>query len=239
MMGVNRVKAGVSASPVVAVIASRAALAAATRLRRPPDLFELRLDILRHSLKEVECGIPKLHAPLILTARHPAEGGHGKLGAKARQALIERFLEHASFIDLELGSLKPMRALIQKARRRGVPLILSWHNLNGPLSAPVLLRKAKTAALQGAAIFKVATRTESSAELARLISLFRETPITLPIAAMGIGRFGRASRFQLAGLGSALTYVSLGQPNVPGQPSLSQLRRQSNAYRYIEENLVP
>src|SRR3954451_22257130 len=101
MMGVNRVKAGVSASAVVAVIASRAALAAATRLRRPPDLFELRLDILRHSLNAVEGAIQKLRAPLILTARHPAEGGHGNLGAKARQALIERFLGDASFIDLE------------------------------------------------------------------------------------------------------------------------------------------
>ena len=234
MMGVNRVKAGVSASAVVAVIASRAALAAATRLRRPPDLFELRLDILRHSLNAVEGAIQKLRAPLILTARHPAEGGHGNLGAKARQALVERFLGHASFIDLELGSLKPMRTLIRKARRQGVALILSWHNLDGPLSGPVLRRKAKTAPAEGAAIFKVATRTESSAELARLISLFQETPMRLPIAAMGIGRFGRASRLQLAGLGSALTYVSLGQPNVPGQPSLSQLRRHSNAYKYIE-----
>ena len=69
---VNRRKV---ASRVVGVIASPVALVRATRLRRPPDLFELRLDALRDSLGEVERMIPQLRAPLILTARHPAEGG--------------------------------------------------------------------------------------------------------------------------------------------------------------------
>ena len=69
---VNRRKV---ASRVVGVIASPVALVRATRLRRPPDLFELRLDALRDSLGEVERMIPQLRAPLILSARHPAEGG--------------------------------------------------------------------------------------------------------------------------------------------------------------------
>ncbi len=69
------------ASRVVGVIASPVALVRATRLRRPPDLFELRLDALRDSLGEVERMIPQLRAPLILTARHPAEGGVGGLSA--------------------------------------------------------------------------------------------------------------------------------------------------------------
>jgi len=230
MMGVKRVKEGVSASAVVAVIASPAALARGMRLRRPPDLFELRLDALRHSLGAVARAIPKLRAPLILTARHPAEGGHGDLPSDARQTMLERFLEQAAFIDVELRSFKQMKALIQKAQQHRVALILSWHDLNGTLTGSALLRKAKSAASEGATIFKVVSRTETPAELARFISLFQKTSRRIPIAAMGIGKLGRASRLQLAQLGSALTYVSLGEPTVAGQPSLSQLRRHRNTY---------
>jgi len=229
-MGANRVKEGMSGSRVVAVIASASALVTATRLCRPPDLFELRLDRLRHSLELVDRAIPKLRAPLILTARHPAEGGRGTLRADARQALLERFLEHAAFIDIELRSIKQMRGLIQAAQQRRVGLILSWHDLNGRITVPVLRRKVICAASAGATIFKVATRTETPAELARVISLFQKAPRKLPIAAMGIGKLGRVSRIQLDQLSSALTYVALGEPAVAGQPSLSQLRRHRSVY---------
>ena len=47
---------------------------------------------------------------------------------------------------------------------------------------------------------------------------------------MGIGKLGLASRRRLDRLGSALTYVSIGQANVAGQPSLGQLRRARRAY---------
>lgn len=226
-MGGNSVKEGVPASRLVAVVASPAALAQATRLRRLPDFFELRLDALRHSLGEVARAIPKLRAPLILTARHPEEGGFGGLGPAARRALLDRFLEHAAFVDLELQSVKQMKPLIRKARHQSVGLILSWHVLHDIPSRAELLRKTKSAAAAGATIFKIATRTDTPAELARLISFFETTQGPLPIAAMGVGKLGRASRRQLGQLGSALTYVSLGEATIEGQPSLSQLRRRT------------
>ena len=229
-MGGNSVKEGVSATRLVAIVASPAALAQATRLRRPPDLFELRLDALRHSLGNVAKAIPKLRAPLILTARRPEEGGLGGLGSVARRTLLDRFLEHAAFVDLELQSVKQMKTLIREARRQHVALILSWHDFHDTPTRAELLRKTKSAAVAGAAIFKIATRTDTPAQLARLISFFETTRTPLPIAAMGMGKLGRASRRQLAQLGSALTYVSLGEATIAGQPSLSQLRRTRDAY---------
>ena len=229
-MGGNSVKEGASAPRLVAVLASPEALIQATRLRRPPDLFELRLDALRHSLEEVARAIPKLRAPLILTARHPEEGGFGRLGPEARRDLLDRFLEHGAFVDLELRSVKPMKTLIRKARRQHVEIILSWHDFHDTPTRAELLRKSKSAAAAGAAIFKIATRTETVAELARLISFFETTPGSLPIAAMGMGKLGRASRRRLAQLGSALLYVSHGEATIEGQPSLSQLRRTRSAY---------
>jgi len=94
----------------------------------------------------------------------------------------------------------------------------------------VLRRKTKSAAAAGAAIFKVATRTDTPAQLARLISFCEAAPATPPIAAMGMGRLGLASRSRLAQLGSALIYVSVGASTVAGQPSLGRLRGPGNAY---------
>jgi 3-dehydroquinate dehydratase-1 len=217
-------------SPLVGVIASPAALAKATRLRHPPDLFELRLDALRHSLGELERALPKLRAPLILTARHPAEGGCGELGLVARRGLLLRFLGHAAFVDLELRSVRQMNELIEQTRRRKIDLIISCHYLRDTPSLSALRRNAKTAAGADSAIFKVATRTDTPAQLARLISFFETTRASLSIAAMGIGKLGLTSRRQLARLGSVLTYVSLDEANIEGQASLSQIRRARRAY---------
>jgi 3-dehydroquinate dehydratase-1 len=217
-------------SRVVGVIASSAALARATRLRHPPDLFELRLDALRQSLGEVARALPKLRAPLILTARHPAEGGCGNLSLAARRALLLRFLGSAAFVDLEFRSVRQMRALIDQTRRRRIGLIISRHDLHDTPPPNELRRQAKLAAAARPAIFKVATRTDTPAQLARLISFFETTCAPLPIAAMGIGKLGLASRRQLARLGSVLIYVSLGEANSEGQPSLRQLRRDRRAY---------
>ena len=65
---------------VVGVIASRADLERAVRMRRPPDLFELRLDRLAGMADEVENVLPRLRTPLIITARDPHEGGANKFG---------------------------------------------------------------------------------------------------------------------------------------------------------------
>src|SRR5712691_7355554 len=103
-MGKRSVKARATPGRLVGVVATRAALAAATRLRNPPDFFELRLDALCDCLGEIKRTIPRLRAPLILTARHRAEGGRNELSEGARQELLLRFLEHAAFIDVELRS---------------------------------------------------------------------------------------------------------------------------------------
>src|SRR6266480_3360183 len=60
---------------LVAVINSRADLDSAIRLPKPPDLFELRLDRLAGDLDAVENKVSKLRTPVIITARHPQEGG--------------------------------------------------------------------------------------------------------------------------------------------------------------------
>jgi len=79
----------------VAVIFSRDDLIRAGRLRPSPDFFELRLDALEPVIDEIEPSIRSLNLPLIVTARHPREGGLNSLSASRRAALLRRTL-HAS-----------------------------------------------------------------------------------------------------------------------------------------------
>ena len=205
---------------LVGVIATRAALAEATRLQNPPDFFELRLDALSHDLGEVERALPTLGAPLILTARHPLEGGYHSLGTAERRGLLLRFLDHAALVDVELRSLGELRGLWRQPRRAKFGLIISTHELDDIPPLHQLQLKLQTAKDTGADIFKVVLRTDTRAQLDRLIEFFETNFDRLPIAAMGIGKLGAESRQRLAQLGSALLYASIGEPTAEGQPSL-------------------
>src|SRR5215471_4145005 len=210
---------------VVGVIASRADLDRAVRMRRPPDLFELRLDRLAGIAEQVENLVPKLHTPLIITARHPLEGGAGKLQLRQRQDLLARFLNHADYIDLELRSAPALRSLLKLAKKKNVRRIISFHNFQSTPSVRTFTAKAYQAKSQGADIFKVATRTDTPMELGRLLEFMTSNRLNLAMAVMGIGTLGAISRVLLARAGSVMIYASVGPvSNVEGQLSVEQLR---------------
>ncbi len=215
---------------LVGVIADHPSWQRALRLLRPPDLFELRLDSLGECLAEIERALPRLRAPLIITARHPAEGGSAALTAAARGKLLERFLDHARYLDVELRSGRDFPALLATARRRRIGLIISVHDFADTPEPALLREKLQRAAKLQPAIFKIATRTDTPAQLARLLDFFRENSGPIPLAAMGMGELGLASRRQLLRMGSALNYAALGAANAPGQPTLRNLRRTRAAY---------
>lgn len=210
---------------IVGVIASRDDLEQALRMRRPPDLFELRLDHLTGVLGRIETKLPKLRAPLIITARHPNEGGGGRLSLRQRRALLSRFLTHADYFDVELRSARALRALLAIAKTKNVRRIISFHDFKSTPSARLLVAKANNAKALRADIFKVATRTETPMELGRLLEFITENRVNVPLAVMGMGRLGAISRVLLARAGSVLIYASVGATtDVEGQMSLKQLR---------------
>ena len=176
---------------VVGVIASRADLEQALRMRSPPDLFELRLDRLAGMVDQVEKVLPRLRRPLIITARHRREGGSGRLSLRQRRALLSRFLTHADYLDFELRSARALRALLVIAKTKNVRRIISFHNFKSTPSARTLATRASEARSQGADIFKVATRTDTPMELGRLVEFMTSNRLDLAIAVMGIGKLGR------------------------------------------------
>jgi len=210
---------------VVGVIASRDDLEQALRMRRPPDLFELRLDRLTRVVGRIETKLSKLRAPLIITARHPNEGGSGKLSLRQRRALLSRFLTHADYLDVELRSARALQALLAITKTKKIRRIISFHDFKSTPSARILAAKAREARSHGADIFKVATRTDTPIELARLLEFMTSSRLNLPLAVMGIGKLGAISRALLARSGSVLIYASVGTAtDVEGQLSLEQLR---------------
>ena len=208
----------------VGVIFSEQDLHRALRLRTPPDVFELRLDGLIGSLRELPASIPRLRAPLIITARATIEGGANNLSLARRRDLLMRFLPAATFIDVELSSATRLSALLKRARGGNLQVILSLHNLVAMPPLAALQAAARRAQSLGADIFKVVARTDRSDQLRNLIQLMQSRTSPIPISAMGLGKLGRNSRVLLANAGSALNYAHLGIETVEGQWSLAQLR---------------
>lgn len=218
------VKTSRTRARIVGVIASRSDLHFALRMKTPPDVFELRLDHLIGLLDELEMKAPNLRAPLLITARHPSEGGANHLSSQRRRELLLRFLPRARFVDVELRSVNELRPVLEQARKKKIHRIISFHNLKETPNVRALKAKARAVSAAGASSFKLATRTDTPAQLLRLFEFFVDEDIDLPISVMGLGRHGAALRVVLAQLGSAFTYASIGQSMIEGQLSIRKLR---------------
>src|SRR5436309_14169119 len=130
-------------SRIVGVIASHADLDRAMRMRKPPDLFELRLDCLARIADQLEYKVPRLRAPLIITARHPQEGGANKLSLQQRRDLLTRFLRHADCIDVELRSASALHSLLSMAEQKKMRRIISFHDFKSTPLPRILCAKAQ------------------------------------------------------------------------------------------------
>src|SRR5438105_11172746 len=211
---------------VVGVIASTADLRFAAAMRQPPDLFELRLDHLCGIAAQLErkMSILSAKAPIIITARDPREGGANNLSLQQRLNLLLRFLPYAKYVDIELRSARAFKSLLAQARKQKVRCILSFHDFKSTPSTRSLRAKAALAKTQGGDIFKIACRTDSPAQLTRLIDFVSDKDVDLPVSAMGIGKLGAISRLLLARCGSVLNYASLHRSQVEGQLPIELLR---------------
>ena len=206
---------------IVGVIASRQDLLRATGMRRAPDLFEVRLDALWPELEEVTATLGRLSAPLIITARDPREDGANALSPSIRRDLHRQFLQFARYQDVELRNARTFTFDLPEHVQR----ILSFHDFTDTPMISVLAKKAAVARSHRAAIFKIATRTDTIAQLDRLLAFFDETHTQIPLAAMGMGKLGAESRRELARRGSVLNYAPIGTAQVKGQLTLRRLRQ--------------
>jgi 3-dehydroquinate dehydratase-1 len=219
---------------IVGVIASPADLRFAIAMRQPPDLFELRLDHLCGMADQLERKMSIFRRPIIITARDSREGGANHLSLSERRNLLLRFLPYAKYVDVELRSARAFKLLLTRARKQKVQRILSFHNFKSTPSPRSLRAKAALAKAHSADIFKVATRTDTPADLSRLVdfvlnkdacrAVASRRRVDLAVSEMGIGKLGAISRLLLARGGSVLNYASLHRSQIEGQLPIELLR---------------
>ena len=209
------------ACALVGVIASLDELRFATRMRAAPELFELRLDQLPN-LRESQ--LLKLRRPLIITARHPAEGGKKLL--TGRRTLLLKFLPQAKFVDVELRSLRELREVWDEARRLRVGRICSFHHLKRTPEPAVLHKKLLGARKASADVFKVVTRADTLRDLLTLFKLLWSELSAMRLCVMATGKFGPISRLFFRDAGSSFIYAPLRHPLHHGQLTFQQLRGQ-------------
>jgi len=191
------------------------------------DVLELRLDTLNLPGEELRAHASKLPLPLLLTCRHPDEGGDHHLSTEQRRQKITELLDLATLLDIELRSALEMQDIIHQAQARAIGVIGSYHDF---LSTPPdeILQGSIDFALQFKFdAVKIATTLQGAADLARLIQLLPNTS-RRPLSVMGMGRLGPLSRLTLARCGSLLNYGYLGQPNAPGQLAAPRLKELLN-----------
>lgn len=212
-------------SCVVATAHTERGLREARTLRRADvGYVEVRLDSPALPHTRLSESLRDLRPRILLTARHPAEGGAQRLDTASRRALLKGFLPMAAAVDVELRSVSPMASVLEEACLRGVTRVISFHDFRGTPQLSRLREVVRKAVAKGADIVKIATHLAGPRDLASLLVL--QSTAKIPLATMGMGSLGKVSRLVLAAAGSRLNYGYLDKAQVSGQwPAVELVRR--------------
>ena len=189
------------------------------------DLIELRLDSLGNGDSVHDFARrQRLSLPLLLTARHPDEGGTNQLSISQRAEILSEFLPVGRLLDLELRSLEELGAIWERAAEIGMVRIASWHDFTQCPSRERLRDIVEEMAGAGADIAKCAFTLEAPSDFQRIAEALEDAP--LPLSIMGMGTLAPASRLFATHLGSILNYGYLGEAaTAPGQWPAKLLRQ--------------
>lgn len=221
MLGrMKRPESSLKAPLVVGTIHSPGALRCALKLKRGQvDVLELRVDAFEESPDLLWRAVPRLAAPLLLTVRHPAEGGAAVYGPARRRELYRQYLPSVAWVDFEVRSMRAMAEEIALASALGVRVVISDHHFRGTPSLEVLKKRFARAQACRPELVKVAASARTPAELERLLAFLNwsERRQAGRLSVMGMGRCGQVSRLLLGSCGSVLNYGYLDTPQVSGQ----------------------
>lgn len=187
------------------------------------DVVEIRLDQLIQE-NELKTKISSITKPLLLTCRHPKEGGDNNISEPLKRvSIIEPLLSHASAIDIEISTATEMKNLLTEAKSKNIQVVLSYHNFETTPNLAELKTIATEAKDKGADIIKIATTTNTIQELITLLT-FSENGSIENLSFMGMGKFGMSSRLVAAQSGSVLNYSAIAETSIEGQWQLAAYR---------------
>lgn len=212
---------------VVGSIGNAAVLRAVTaeEARNACDIVEIRLDgLVAENALDRRNWEHLASLPLLFTARSREEGGMFPGKAADRQAWLSMALEDAAMVDLEVASLEEMGGMVAEIRRKGIPLVASFHDFSGTPDVAVWEDRLAVARSHGASVFKAAAKLHGLSDL-HALAAFQSLDHQLPVAMMGMGPLAPVSRLLCAQHGSVLNYGYLGNsPTAPGQWSAARLK---------------
>lgn len=220
--------------PVIVGVMKRLSISDAERAKEcGADIIELRVDLLEGEEKSIEkvkefAALLRAAVPVIVTNRREEEGGSFTGTEEERIGMLDSILETADAVDVEFFAPESgKRALIAKAERLRVPVILSFHDFNGMPSREELWRILTEMYREGGSIAKIAVTPKTISDALFLLNLtYNLSSEGKFVVTIGMGPVGRHLRVIAPLYGSALSYGYIeGEEGVaPGQFSVKELR---------------
>jgi 3-dehydroquinate dehydratase-1 len=199
------------------------------RLGPMVDFFEIRIDLIGSSWRELVAGLPR---PWIACNRRSEEGGRWQGSEPDRiSELIGAVGLGASIMDIELAT-PGVEALLNDVKGR-VELLVSYHNLDETPSFEAMKDIVERQLSAGADICKVVTTARSFADNIAILQLISNYP-DRKIIAFAMGPQGYLSRVLSPLVGGYLTYASVeaGRESAAGQVAIDDLR---SIYQLMED----
>lgn len=202
------------------------------------DIIEFRGDYYKklNDLSSLRSIMEKLQAMaknkiLLFTIRSEKEGGEKLAFTSPAINEINRFVIEnglGDIVDVELMSgEKAVKDLIELAHKRGVRIIMSYHNFHTTPSMDEMVNCLVRMQKSGADIAKIAVMPNSKEQVLELLKATRYMqkyhPDT-PVVAISMGTLGALSRVTGEIFGSAITFATLGAGSAPGQLSAKKVK---------------
>ena len=181
------------------------------------QLVEVRLDLLNADPEKIEL-LAMQCRQWIATCRP------GNLTEHERTALLAAAIRSgATYVDIEYEAEPAYRQpLIDLARQCQCKIIISYHNFDSTPDIESLNLIVKRSVEMGADYVKIAVTANSSADCARIMSLYERYE---HIIAFAMGDTGKITRVAATYLGSPFTFASVDEAHLtaPGQLTASQM----------------
>ena len=185
---------------------------------------EMRIDqCLERRMPLIQTQRPVVH--MIGTVRWKKESQNERLDITEQQRLdiYKEILGYVDYVDVEIKS--PIAAEVTKeAKNRHKRVILSYHNFTKTPSLKALTKIFKEARKLQPDIIKISTIVCSKNELFTLLDFTCKYSEKFPLVVTPMG-VSAIERIMPVYLGSLFTYVCLGRPTAPGQPSLDFIKK--------------
>lgn len=182
-------------------------------------LVEIRLDLLQTDSKKIDL-LAMQCRQWIATCR-PA----GNLTERDRTVLLSTAIRSgATYVDIEYEADADYRQpLIDLAKKQFCKIIISYHNYETTPDIGTMNRIIRHSTVMGADLVKIAVTAISSADCARVMSLYEQHK---HLVAFAMGDVGKITRIAAPLLGAIFTFASVDEAylTAPGQLTVEQMK---------------